>query len=285
MRRVLVLLFSLLVAAPPVMAEDVQYIFALPSRMKGELDVVAALSKGIYFEPPMVGDDEAILRFQKAMGKGVSYPVYIAGVPKGKATLELLDKERLLAKAKIDFKQTENAIATNIKPVKKHAAPMPLTAQQKKAITASAVAKLKAEGVKIADPSKVHSQFLGRDLNGDGKMEAIAYHFVPASKLNNSANAVLTFANWDVTGKLHIMREHVEHVRKKHLMEGATLADVGPGFLTNTFFDNFDINGDGRDEIITTFDSFEGVWYAIFHQKPSGSWTTAYKIYRYRQAF
>jgi hypothetical protein len=57
MRRVLVLLFSLLVAAPPVMAEDVQYIFALPSRMKGELDVVAALSKGISFEPPMVGDN------------------------------------------------------------------------------------------------------------------------------------------------------------------------------------------------------------------------------------
>jgi hypothetical protein len=273
------LLLSLFLLAPPAVADE--FVFALPFGKGAEMEAVAALANGKYLRPPVSGDSESTKRYAAAMAKGKSYPAYFGGVPKGHVTVQSFDPDRFGSAVKTDFKQTDDVVVTTIAPPKRPAC-APLTEAQKAQAWALAERLFNQGKVVLPKGKPPFSKILARDLDGDGNPEIIAYYFVPGKKVGPYPAAVMVFAHFNRHGQIKSDRTHFELVPGDDIIPGTP--DVTPGFMTNMPYDTLDVDGDGKDEILTTRQTYEGTWYSIWHHDPDG-WRDRYTTYRYRTAF
>lgn len=258
-----------------------QFIFGVANDYELNFEPIAIKRGGKFVEPPIRGDDAARKPFLQAMQKGKSYPLYNNGIKIGSATILRVNEDQLAAECQLTGK-AKRGIATTIDPARyKHTPESPLSRTDQRALMIVARKELPRQLVNVT----LQAKFYGRDIDNDGKPEVIADFFINDQK-NNRADAIFLVVSTD--GKGHITRHrfmrHVQ-VTPKDLMAGASMKDVVPGFLMPVFFDNFDFDHDGKDEIIRRFDTFEGTWYQIWYQKTDRDWDSLYEFYRYRQAY
>src|SRR5689334_6623261 len=129
MQKGAVLLCLLSLMAPPAVAGEIQYIFALPEKAT-QIDVIGAVSKGSFLRAPAAGDQESVRKYAQVLAKGQTFGVYSASNPVGKAVVESFDADSFCAKVKLDFKPAGNCIVSNTK-LKKHAPAAEPTASQR----------------------------------------------------------------------------------------------------------------------------------------------------------
>jgi hypothetical protein len=276
--RISALLLSFYLLAPPVMAED--FVFALPTGSGAEMEAIAALANGKYVRAPVAGDSESTKRYAAALAKGKVYSAYSGGLPRGHVTVQSFDEDRFGAKIKTDFKQTADLIVTTIIPPKRPNS-APISDAQKAQAWALAEKLFAQNKIKLPNGKPTFSRVIGRDLDGDGKQELLGYYFVAGKKVGQTPASIILFAHLDRNGNVKSERTHCERIDADDIIRGT---EVGPGFMTNMPYDTLDVDGDGRDEIITTRGTYEGTWYSIWHHDPDG-WKDHYTTYRYRTAF
>lgn len=272
--RALSILLTLLLLAPPAMAFNNEYVlFAIPAEPGSDrIDPIALINlKGEPLRPPAASAS----RWQPHVRSGREYPMYCSGTRTGLAKIvDFMAGKRFSGHVQTTVPRNVNAVATDIKP-RKHYPRRDAKTWEKRALAELAADELKRNGA--SSLSGLKSIFNARDLDGDGVYEVTGDFFLPYSPTNLQPTALLMVARAR-KGKLKPDMVVFRTITDKELFGGTPLSAIDQGLASHTFFDNFDIDCDGTDEIITRMIAWEGVWYSVWKRK-LGGWSKIFETY------
>lgn len=274
--RVLSILLTLLLLAPPAMALNNEYaLFAIPADPGSDrIDPIALIDlKGEPLRPPAASAS----RWKPHVRSGRDYPMYCSGTRTGSAKIvDFMEGKRFSGHVQTTVPRTVNAVATDIKP-RKHYPQRNAKTWEKRALTELATDELKKNGA--GSLNELKTVFNARDFDGDGVHEVIGDFFLPYSETNPQPMALLMVAR-SRKGKLKPDMVVLRKITDKELFGGTPLSAVDQGLASYTFYDNFDIDRDGTDEIIARMTAWEGVWYSIWKRK-LGGWSKIFETYSF----
>ncbi len=141
---------------------------------------------------------------------------------------------------------------------------------------------VKAEFAKQNNTAKViqtmkYQNLTALDVDNDGTMEMVGSFWVsPTSKTRN----LLFFIAEKNGGSYGFAYKSYEAYTTKEIMSGEA-KDLDGGMLHELLLDVFDYDGDGKSEIFTIGQAFEGNNFYVY-KKTAGKWKQVFKSYSYR---
>ena len=262
-----------------------QIIFALLDDGK-TLEPVAYINKG-KVEPTVNGSDDVgiLAAFAKSYYKaGTNYKVVFGGAQSGTVTVRSANNKAecspntansTTSGVKTPLKGFVMALATNGEIKTKSSYRRKPTAAEK-----SDVEELvKAEYAKNKLTAKVlHYQNLTAvDVDGDGSPEFVGSYWVEIDKLTRGL--LFFIADKNSKGKLVLSHADYRSVDQASVMSGA-IKDVDEGVYHELLLDVYDYDGDGKSEIFTYEQSFEGAGFTAY-KKSGGKWSKTIEVANY----
>lgn len=120
------------------------------------------------------------------------------------------------------------------------------------------------------------------DLDGDGHEELVGSYLVRTGP--KVRDVLFLVAAPKGSGYDAAFRKH-ERINAREMMDASAIGEVGKGgFLSETFIDQFDADGDGVAEFFTAAGSFEGTTYRAYRRE-GATWRSVYEHYSYRCAY
>ncbi|HEX8557684.1 MAG TPA: hypothetical protein VF668_06275 [Pyrinomonadaceae bacterium] len=120
------------------------------------------------------------------------------------------------------------------------------------------------------------------DLDGDGRDELVGSFLVRSGPRVRDGLFLVAAPRGD--GYAALIQNHAR-VNAREMMDASLIGEVGKGaFLSETFVEQFDADGDGVGELFTAAGSFEGTTYKVY-RRVRGAWRAVYEHYGYRCAF
>lgn len=156
------------------------------------------------------------------------------------------------------------------------------TAAERAEIEALVRADLSKKGVKAAVLKKLQYQNLTAiDADGDGVVEFVGSYWVaPTAK---SRSLLFFIADKNSTGKYAMsVTDHKALTEDETMSSDITTVDSGVGH--ELLLDLFDVDNDGKSEVFTYSQSFEGAGFNVY-RKEGGKWTKVHDSANYRCAF
>jgi len=252
---------------------------------------VAVVAGGKLSEPAGGGDDAAkIAAFAKSYYKPKSsYRLIFGGADAGTVRIASFDPKAECARntasisvdsTKVKPKGFVMALATNVPSVSKNGAFRRRPTEAEKA-EVEALVRREYEKNKLT-PKTLHYQNLTAiDTNGDGVAELVGSYWVEVDRLSR---ALLFFiAEKGKSGKYAFGYSDYRRIGQDGVMSGE-IKDVDAGVYHELLVDYFDADGDGKAEIYTYTQSFEGAEFNVYHSD-GAKWAKAYTFSDYRCAF
>jgi len=252
---------------------------------------IAVVSSGKLSEPAGGGDDAAkINAFAKVYYKPKSsYRLIFGGADAGTVRISSFDPKAECARntaavsidsTKVKPKGFVMALATNIPSASKAGAFRRRPTETEKA-EVEALVRREYEKNKLT-PKTLHYQNLTAiDTNGDGIAELVGSYWVEVDKLSR---ALLFFiAEKGKSGKYAFGYTDYRRFGQDGVMSG-DIKDVDTGVYHELLLDYFDADGDGKAEIYTYTQSFEGAEFNVYHSDGT-KWAKSYTFSDYRCAF
>lgn len=252
---------------------------------------IALISNGKLSEPVNGGDDLAKLTaFGKSYYKPkTSYRLIFGGADAGIVKIASFDPKaecsKDTAKISVESKKVKlngfvMALATNAASASKAAAfrRRPTTAEKTEI---ESLVRAEYEKNKLT-PKTLHYQNLTAiDTNGDGVAELVGSYWIEVDK---QTRALLFFiAEKGKSGKYAFGYSDYRRVGQDGVMSG-DIQDLDKGVYHELLLDYFDVDGDGKAEIFTYTQSFEGAGFDVYHSV-GGKWSKLYSFSDYRCAF
>ncbi|HQZ83323.1 MAG TPA: hypothetical protein PLR83_08890 [Pyrinomonadaceae bacterium] len=272
----------------PVPAKSV--IFAVIDDGK-TVSPIAVVSGGKLSEPAGGGDDAAkIEAFAKSYYKPKSsYRLIFGGAEAGTVRITSFDPKAECAKntatvlvdsTKVKPKGFVMALATNVPSASKNAAFRRRPTETEKA-EVEALVRREYEKNKLT-PKTLHFQNLTAiDTNGDGVAELVGSYWVEVDRLSR---ALLFFiAEKGKSGKYEFGYSDYRRFGQDGVMSG-DIKDVDKGVYHELLVDYLDADGDGKAEVYTYTQSFEGAEFNVYHSDGS-KWAKQYTFSDYRCAY
>ena len=123
---------------------------------------------------------------------------------------------------------------------------------------------------------------MATDLDGDGREELVGSFLVRSGA--RVRDGLFLVAAQRGGGYDALIQNHAR-INAREMMDPSLIGEVGKGgFLSETYVEQFDADGDGAGELFTTASSFEGTTYKIYRRE-RGAWRAVYEHYGYRCAY
>ncbi|HEX8118545.1 MAG TPA: hypothetical protein VF521_14815, partial [Pyrinomonadaceae bacterium] len=120
------------------------------------------------------------------------------------------------------------------------------------------------------------------DLDGDGHEELVGSYLVRTGPKVRDVLFLVAVPRSDAYSAL--LKKH-ERINAREMMDASAIGEVGKGgFLSETFIDQLDADGDGVAEFFTAAGTFEGTTYRAY-RRDGGTWRSVYEHYSYRCAY
>ena len=252
---------------------------------------IALISNGKLSEPVNGGDDLAKLTaFGKSYYKPkTTYRLIFGGADAGTVRIASFDPKAecskdtaniTVASANVKLNGFVMALATNAAAASKSVAfrRRPTSAEKSEV---EGLVRAEYEKNKLT-PKALHYQNLTAiDTNGDGVAELVGSYWIEVDK---ETRALLFFiAEKGKTGKYAFGYSDYRRVGQDGVMSG-DIKDLDKGVYHELLLDYLDVDGDGKAEIFTYTQSFEGAGFDVYHSVGT-KWTKLYSFSDYRCAF
>ena len=252
---------------------------------------IALISNGKLSEPVNGGDDLAKLTaFGKSYYKPkTTYRLIFGGADAGTVRIASFDPKAecskdtaniTVASANVKLNGFVMALATNVAAASKSVAfrRRPTSAEKSEV---EGLVRAEYEKNKLT-PKALHYQNLTAiDTNGDGVAELVGSYWIEVDK---ETRALLFFiAEKGKTGKYAFGYSDYRRVGQDGVMSG-DIKDLDKGVYHELLLDYLDVDGDGKAEIFTYTQSFEGAGFDVYHLVGT-KWTKLYSFSDYRCAF
>ena len=252
---------------------------------------IALISNGKLSEPVNGGDDLAKLTaFGKSYYKPkTTYRLIFGGADAGTVRIASFDPKAecskdtaniTVASANVKLNGFVMALATNVAAASKSAAfrRRPTSAEKSEV---EGLVRAEYEKNKLT-PKALHYQNLTAiDTNGDGVAELVGSYWIEVDK---ETRALLFFiAEKGKTGKYAFGYSDYRRVGQDGVMSG-DIKDLDKGVYHELLLDYLDVDSDGKAEIFTYTQSFEGAGFDVYHLVGT-KWTKLYSFSDYRCAF
>jgi hypothetical protein len=266
------------------------------TQVPGAYMVPFVIIEGGQYKQPIAGDsDEAEMsRFSKTYySTGQKYRVLFGGGEAGSLVVNKsnMGEECSRSGADVSLRSTAKlnrnvmALATNsttlggAKSLRR--APTPA---ERAALMPLVQAAYKQKGVPAAlIPSLMTVNLTALDLDADGTSELIGSFVVKKQKGGAARYALFLFAEpQGASYRTTILQ--FEKFTDADLMSGAEITAIENGVYLERLIDALDLDGDGKAEVITERDGFEGDTYFIY-KKQGAKWDKIYEFANYRCAF
>ncbi len=120
------------------------------------------------------------------------------------------------------------------------------------------------------------------DVDGDGQAEMIGTYWVAPS---NATRGLLFFiAEKNKSGNYTFPYSEYKAVKNDDVMSG-DVKDLDSGVSHELLLDAFDTDGDGKGEIFTVVQAFEGNNFHIYKRGDNGKWARTMETYNYHCAY
>jgi len=249
------------------------------------------VAKGKLSEPVTGGDDATKLN---AFGRSyykvkTTYRLIFGGADAGTVRITAFDPKAECSKntAKVAVDSTKvkpkgfvMALATNIGPLPKNGAfRRRPTAAEKGAV--EQLVRAEYEKNKLT-PKALHYQNLTAiDTNGDGVAELVGSYWIEVDRLSRAL--IFFIAEKGKNGKYAFGYSDYRRFGQDGVMSG-DIKDVDAGVYHELLLDYLDTDGDGKAEIFTYTQSFEGAEFNVYHQSGT-KWVKGYTFADYRCAY
>lgn len=221
-----------------------------------------------------------------------NYELIFAGVPAGKVEIKANDPSAECAKnmadvavtsAKAKLKGFVMGLATNI-PQKAGATGVRRQPTPAEKTEVEKLIRAEFTKHKIAAAAQTQLRFhnlTAVDTNKDGKVELVGSYYVSPSA--NERALVFFIAELNSAGKYVFGYSEYNRYAQKDVMS-QDIKDLDTGTYHELFLDMLDTNNDGKNEIFTITQSFEGDGYTVYKQN-AGKWVKTLETSNYRCAY
>lgn len=243
------------------------------------LEPIAYVNKG-KLEAPVNGSDEGsiIAAFNKAYYKpGTAYRLIFGAANAGTVTVKSSNSKAdcaanmaiaSTAAQKTPLKGLVMGLATNL-PSKWTAASFRRKPTDAEKAEVETLVKAEFTRQKLTPKVLRYQNLTAIDVENDGKAELVGSYWVEVDK---QTRALLFFiAAKGSNGKYAFGHTEYRSVDQSGVMSG-DIKDVDEGVYHELLLDAFDVNGDGKAEIFTYTQSFEGAGFAVY-ERSGGNWT------------
>ena len=285
-------------AAPRAPQSQAKFAAFVVSESNGEtwVEPVAFFDgRGAFEEPVSAGAEEgaATAFFERYYRPGAKYRLVYGGAEAGSVTIREATRAEcapMAARAVLSTKTVRlgdsgMALATD--------APRALRARSSRraptAVERAAALRL-AKSIfksKRAPAAAVNSRttalgLVATDLDGDGREELVGSFLVRSGA--RARDGLFLVAAQRGGGYDALIQNHAR-INAREMMDPSLIGEVGKGgFLSETYVEQFDADGDGVGELFTAASSFEGTTYKVYRRE-RGAWRAVYEHYGYRCAF
>ena len=276
--------------AKPVSTASKPIIFAVLNDGK-TLEPIAYVSRG-KLAPPVNGSDSqnVISAFNKAYYRpGTVYRLIFGSSNAGTVTAKSSDAKADCSKntaqaatssSKVQLKGLVMGLATNIPSKSTNASyrRKPTTAEKDEI---DALARAEFAKQKLTPKVLRYQNLTALDIDNDGKPEFVGSYWIEIDKLTRGL--LFLIAGKGINGKYAVGYHEYRLVDQANVMSGA-IKDVDDGVSHELLLDAFDYDGDGKAEIFTYIQSFEGAGFNAY-RRSGGKWVRTFEGANYHCAY
>jgi hypothetical protein len=257
----------------------------------GTVEPIGLVSKGKLVAPANGSDDEkTIAAFDKAYYKtGATYRLIFGGAEAGTVKVKAYDVKAECSRNMADV--TTSSTGTKLKGLVMGLATnasggAAATSYRRKPTTAEkseidALVRAEFARQKLT-PKELHYQNLTAiDIERDGKAEFVGSYWIEVDKFTRGL--LFFIAEKGSRGKSTLSYKDYRNVDQGSVMNGNITA-VDEGVYHELLLDSFDYTGDGKAEIFTYTQGFEGAGFNAYSRR-GGKWVKAYEFNNYHCGF
>jgi hypothetical protein len=251
--------------------------------------------RGAFVEPVSVGAEEgaASAFFERYYRPGAKYRLIYGGAEAGTLTIRAalraecapMAARAVLSTTTVRLGGSGMALATDApRALRARSSRRAPNAVERAAALRLAKSILKGKGAPAAavNGRTAALNLFATDLDGDGREELVGSFMARSGP--RVRDGLFLVAAQRGGGYAALIQNHAR-TNAREMMDPSLIGEVGKGgFLSETFVEQFDADGDGVGELFTAASSFEGTTYKVYRRE-RGAWRAVYEHYGYRCAF